>query len=130
MKVGTDSPMATVTKCTSLSSLDLIEPLGKSDELDAMYFGDTGENCSQTPCYDDANDEDSGSEEFCLQLPVTECIFHSNSVPYQENSVQESTIQNQVVTKHSDTTINQKIVLSNIKTGGYVHAQLLNYSEL
>ena len=120
VKVGTDSPMATtVAMYTSLNSLDLIEPLGKSS--DEMDFIDTRNTYNQKPCIDGVINEDNGSEEFCLQLQVTECIKFPT--PIQENSVQQNHVD-------SITTTNHKTVLTSINADGYVHTQLLSCTEL
>ena len=74
VKVGTDSPTATSSKCTSLNSLDLIQPLWKNDdnELETMDFGsDETETINQKANSGMMSDENSGSEAFCQQSQIT-----------------------------------------------------------
>lgn len=119
--------MFTVTKHTSLSSLDLILPLGKLEDIDTDDFEETyGQSA---PFIDSFNDEDTDnrSEDFCLQLWVKECTGSTNSAPIEENSAEESTeyTRSHMVTKHSS--INPKTVLTSMNAEGYIQTQLCHF---
>ena len=122
VKVGTDSPMATtVATYASLSSLDLIEPLGKSDEFH-FVTDDTRETYNQKPCIDGVTNEVNRPEEFCL--PELQCIkYPSISGPIQENSGQQNDVDSAMPPNHI-------MVLTSMNTDGYINTQLLSCIEL
>ena len=107
--------MATVTKHTSLSSLDLLVPLGKLEEIDI----DETYNQSALFSSDSFNDEDDQSEEFCLQLMVKECSASTDSAPTKEEDSTEYSPRH-MVAKHS----NPRTVLTNMNAEGYIQTQL------
>ena len=110
----------TVAVHASLSSLDLIEPLGKSDEFNFVSIRETYNNKYQDGV-DTANEIDGAEELF---LPELQQIKHSSiSVPIQDSET--SGQQN-----HDGTTLNHKLVLTKIKTDGYIHTQLLSCAHL
>lgn len=111
----------TIAMYASLSSLDLIEPLGRSDEFD-FVTDDTGETYNQKPCIDGVTNEVNGPEEFCL--PELQCIkYPSISGPIQETSGQQTDVD-------STMTSNHKMVLTSMNSDGYIHTQLLSCIEL
>ena len=118
VKVGTDSSMGTtVAMYASLSSLDLIEPLGRPDEFD-FITDDTEETYNQKPCIGVTN-EVNGPEEF--SLPELQCIKYPG--PVQENSEQQNDVTSALTSNH-------KMVLTTMNTDGYIHTQLLSCIEL
>ena len=93
----------------SLSSLDLIEPLGKSDEFN---FVDIRETYNQKACINNGREE--------LFFPP-ELQF-----PHISTTIQDS----ENVGLYSTTTFNHKMVLTNVSTDGYVHTQLLSCTKV
>lgn len=113
VNIGIDSSMATaIAMHASLCSLDLIEPLGKSDEFN---FVDIRETCNQKACIND------GPEEFFL--PELQFPHISTTIQDSENVGQQKDV-------YSTTTFNHKIVLTNVSTDGYVHTQLLSCTKV
>lgn len=113
--VKVDPKSTTVTMYASLSSLDLIEPLGKSS---GFNFVDTRETCNQKLCIDDmTNGVDEHEEFFRAELQ------------HKFQSIMSAPIQDSVNSGNA-TICDHKMVLTSISSDGYVHTQLLDCATL
>jgi hypothetical protein len=116
VNIGADSPMSTAVAIhASISSLDLIEPLGKTDELNFVDI--IGDICNQKACINSISNEVDEPEHFLQPDLELQCMKFPTTIHDPENVGQQV---------DSATTFNHKMVLTNVNADGYVHTQLLN----
>ena len=144
MKVGSDSPTNIAMTCTSVESLDLIQPLWTYDnELDTDTEVSDSEwvMISEEACNGTQSDEDS---KLSHTSGVTECFIsleddynyrwsnNENNFPCrcaihrEKNDVHD---QHTCTPEQCSATIFRQTILTDVTIAGYVHTKLLKHSS-